>query len=64
MVTGPLYLYAAVPLDQKVVLTIGQDDMLTWLMQRENGQNMNYRGVIARLMNINLASTHTTSMVH
>lgn len=40
-----------------------QDDMLTWLMQNETGPVMDYGGIIGRLMNVNLASVHTTSMV-
>ncbi|KAF8520868.1 cytochrome P450, partial [Hysterangium stoloniferum] len=38
------------------------DDMLTWMMRRETGQVINYRGVVSRMMNVNLASNHSTSM--
>ncbi|KAF8526936.1 cytochrome P450 [Hysterangium stoloniferum] len=41
------------------------DDMLSWLMRYDPnpGPNTDYGGIIGRLMNINLASTHTTTMV-
>ncbi|KAF8522680.1 cytochrome P450, partial [Gautieria morchelliformis] len=40
-----------------------RDDLLSWLMRSEGGPHFDYSCLVSRIMNINLASLHGTSLV-